>query len=190
MSRPTTPSQTAGPYFGMALPWPDGPFATQPAAPGAIWISGRIIDGAGDPVPDALIETWQADPDGRFDHAVGGDRTGQAGKGDGSFRGFARCPTDADGHYAILTLKPGRVVAPDGRLQAPHLDVSVFARGLLKRVITRCYFADEATANDEDPVLAGIEPAARATLVAERVEAGYRFDIHLQGERETVFFEV
>ena len=185
MSLPVTPSQTVGPYFAIALPWPDGQFSTAEGTPGAIWIRGRVLDGAGDPVPDALVETWQADPNGRFEHALGRHPrlTG--------FRGFGRCPTDAEGRYAILTLKPGSIEdPPGGGSQAPHVDVSVFARGLLTRVVTRCYFGDEPDANAADPVLATVDPAARATLVAEPVEAGYRFYIRLQGDRETVFFEL
>ncbi|MGH2466264.1 MAG: protocatechuate 3,4-dioxygenase subunit alpha [Candidatus Limnocylindrales bacterium] len=181
MSLPRTASQTVGPYFGFALPWPDGPFAARAGAPGAIWIRGRVTDGAGEPVDDALIETWQADPAGRFPEATGAAASG--------FRGFARCPTDCRGEYAILTLKPGRVAAPEGGLQAPHIDVLVFARGLLKHLMTRIYFADEAS-NGEDPVLAGLADVdLRGTLVAERTDDGYRFDIRLQGERETVFFD-
>jgi protocatechuate 3,4-dioxygenase, alpha subunit len=180
----TTPSQTIGPFFAMALPWPDGPFVVAEGTPGALWVRGRVLDGAGEPVPDALVETWQADPAGRFDHPD--DPRGGAG----GFRGFGRCPTDADGRYGILTLKPGPVPGPDGSTQAPHLDVSVFARGLLNRVVTRAYFADEAAANAADPVLAGLGDADRATLVAEASADGYRFDVHLQGDRATVFFAV
>lgn len=182
MNLPPTPSQTVGPYFGMALPWPDGPFAAPEGARGAIWIRGQVTDGAGEPVDDALIETWQADPEGHFPSRESAAATG--------FRGFARCPTDAQGGFAILTLRPGRVAAPEGGLQAPHVDVVVFARGLLKRLVSRLYFADEPS-NDEDPVLSGLaDPIRRATLLAQRTGDGYRFDIRLQGERETVFFDV
>jgi protocatechuate 3,4-dioxygenase alpha subunit len=167
-----TPSQTVGPFFAIGLPWEDGPFVVPEGTPGAVRLHGVVRDGAGETVPDALVETWQADPGGRF------------GAG---FRGFARCPTGARGEWAIVTLKPGRVPGPGGTTQAPHVDVSVFARGLLDRVVTRIYFADEDNAGD--PVLAAIEdPARRATLVAQREGDGYRFDIHLQGEHETVFF--
>jgi protocatechuate 3,4-dioxygenase alpha subunit len=107
------------------------------------------------------------------------------------FRGFGRCPTDAAGGWAILTRKPGPVPGPDGTTQAPHVDLSVFARGLLNRVVTRLYFPDEAEANAADPVLAGIaDPDDRATLLAEATGDGYRFDVRLQGDRETVFFAV
>ncbi len=201
MTRPLTPSQTIGPFFGHALPFQDGPRAVDHRAPGAVWLRGRITDGAGDPVTDALVETWQADPDGNFDHpddprGGGGGSGGESGRGsggepNGGFRGFARCPTDADGGYAILTLKPGRVPMPDGVPQAPHLDMSIFARGLLQRLVTRVYFADEPQANATDPVLRSLQgEAARATLLAQPGEDGYVFDIRLQGERETVFFHL
>jgi protocatechuate 3,4-dioxygenase, alpha subunit len=185
VNAPITPSQTVGPFFSHALPWTDGPFVVPEGTPGAIWLRGTVLDGAGDPVPDALVETWQADPDGRFDHPD--DPRGAVA----DFRGFGRCPTDQAGRWAILTRKPGPVPGPDGTDQAPHVDLSVFARGLLDRVVTRLYFPDEPEANAADPVLAGIaDPDARATLVAEPAADGYRFDIRLQGDRETVFFAV
>ncbi|WFE27386.1 protocatechuate 3,4-dioxygenase subunit alpha [Solwaraspora sp. WMMD791] len=179
-----TPAQTVGPYLGIGLPWPDGPYVVEPDAPGGIWLRGRLLDGAGDPVPDGLIETWQADGQGRFDHPDD-PRGAVAG-----FRGFGRCPTDESGGYAIHTRKPGPVPGPDGRPQAPHVDVSVFARGLLHRVVTRIYFPDEVEANAADPVLAEVPAHRRATLVATAEPDGYRFDIRLQGEHETVFFAV
>ncbi len=160
----STPSQTVGPFFSICLPWPDGPTVVEPGSEGAITLHGYVLDGEGAPVPDAMVETWQAGPDGTFDPP---------------FRGFGRAPTDADGRWEITTVKPGRV---DDR-QAPHIDVSVLARGLLDRVITRIYFADED--NGSDPVLAGLSEAQRATLIAS---ADHRFDIHLQGPDETVFF--
>jgi len=187
-----TPSQTVGPFLAIGLPWPDGSFVVPAQAPAAIVISGRVLDGAGQPVPDALVETWQADPDSRFDHPD--DPRGPAMPADRDFRGFGRCATDSDGRYRIVTLRPGPLPSPDGRCEAPHLDVSVFARGLLDRVVTRIYFPDETAANDADPVLAAIADAGRrATLIATS-EAGqlgqFGFDIRLQGERETVFFDV
>lgn len=186
-----TPSQTVGPFFAIGLPWPTGPQAVPPDTPGAIRISGAVYDGAGEPVPDAILETWQADPEGRFadlwDHH-GPSRTP-------GFRGFARCGTDpaADGdpaRYEIVTLKPGRVPGPEGTLQAPHLDVIVMARGMLRHLVTRLYFADEPAANSEDPVLQHVPAERRATLLAQPVEGGYHFDIRLQGVGETVFFDV
>lgn len=181
---PLTPSQTVGPFFSHALPWPDGPCVVEPGTAGAFWLRGRVLDGAGEPVPDALVESWQADPAGRFNHPE--DPRGASV----DFRGFGRCPTDEDGRWAILTVRPGRVPAPDGRLQAPHLDLSVFARGLLDRVVTRVYLPDAPEANTEDPVLAGIAEARRATLIASPSADGYTFDIRLQGDDETVFFHV
>jgi protocatechuate 3,4-dioxygenase, alpha subunit len=169
-----TPSQTVGPYLALGLVWDDGPVVVAEGAPGAFWIRGEVRDGAGDLVRDALVETWQADPDGRFG---------------GAFRGFGRCPTDDDGRYAIRTRKPGPVPAPGGGPQAPHVDVSVFARGLLHRVVTRIYFPDEP-ANDTDPVLSAVPGDRRHSLIAARADDGYRFDIHLQGDDETIFFRV
>lgn len=181
---PITPAQTVGPYLALGLPWPDGPYVVPEGTPGAIWLRGQVTDGNGDPVPDGLVETWQADPDGRFDHPDD-PRGAVAG-----FRGFGRCPTDDAGEYAILTRKPGPVPGPDGAPQAPHIDVSVFARGLLHRVVTRIYFADEAAANAADPVLGSVPEQRRPTLLAVPDGDGYRFDIRLQGEHETVFFAV
>ena len=143
-------------------------------------------------MPDALVETWQADPDGRFSHPD--DPRGAVEPRRAAFRGFGRCPTAADGSYRIVTLKPGSLPTPGGGTEAPHLDVSVFARGLLDRVVTRIYFPDEAPANAADPVLASIgDPARAATLVARadpEVAGLLRFDIRLQGDGETVFFDV
>jgi protocatechuate 3,4-dioxygenase alpha subunit len=185
----TTPSQTVGPYFAIGLPWPDGPHAVPDDTPDAIRIAGVVYDGAGEPVPDALIEIWQADPDGRF-----ADLHGHGGPSElPGFRGFARVgQEDGDGSYEIVTVKPGPVPGLDGRTEAPHLDVSVFARGLLDRLVTRIYFPDEEAANAADPVLSGIpERRRRDTLIAAAGAAGeFRFDIRLQGEGETVFFAV
>jgi len=178
-----TPSQTVGPFLGLGLPWPDGPDGVVAGTPGSFWLRGLIVDGAGEPVPDALVETWQADPDGRFDHPD--DPRGAHPRP--GFRGFARCPTDADGRWAIRTVRPGRVPGPDGVLQAPHIDVTVLARGLLDRLVSRVYFPDE-TANADDPVLGLVDPVRRATLIAKETDDGYAFDITLQGDHETVFF--
>lgn len=182
MSQASTPSQTVGPFLSIGMRLPDGPFVVPEGTPGAVWLRGRVTDGNGELVPDALIETWQADPDGRFDHP---DDPRGAVRG---FRGFGRSET-LDGEYAVLTRKPGRVPDGDGGWQAPHVDVTVFARGLLVHLVTRIYFADEAEANAADPVLASLpDDAARSTLVAVPTADGYRLDIVLQGERETVFF--
>jgi protocatechuate 3,4-dioxygenase alpha subunit len=184
-SRQTTPSATVGPYLAIGLTWADGVYAVEPGTPGAFWLRGTVYDGDGEPVPDAMIETWQADPDGRFDHPD--DPRGAVARP--GFRGFGRSHTVDGGQYAVLTVKPGRLPDGDGGLEAPHVDVSVFARGLLDRVVTRIYFADEADANAEDAVLRGLpDDAARRSLIATPSEDGYRLDIHLQGDRETVFF--
>jgi protocatechuate 3,4-dioxygenase, alpha subunit len=183
----TTPSQTVGPYFAIGLPWAEGPHAVDPGTSGAITITGTIYDGAGAPIPDHLIETWQAGPDGRFADAHG---YGGASSVEG-FRGFARYGVEVgDGMYEIVTVKPGRVPEPGGRLQAPHIAVTLMARGMLHRVVTRIYFADEAEANAEDPILALVPPERRGTLMATPEDGGYRFDIRLQGPGETVFFDV
>ena len=171
----STPSQTVGPYLSIGLPWEDGPDVVPEGTVGEILIWGTVLDGAGEIVPDALIETWQADANGRFDHP---DDPRGAVKG---FRGFGRCPTDNDGSYSIRTIIPGALPG-----QAPHIDVSVFARGLLHRVVTRIYFADDAS----DPVLASVPEERRSTLIAVKSGGGYRFDVRLQGEGETVFFDV
>ena len=185
----TTPSQTVGPYFAIGLPWPEGPHAVDEGTPGAITITGTVYDGAGVVVPDFLLETWQADPEGRFadlhGHGVASELEG--------FRGFARYGTeDGDGTFEIITVKPGRVAGVGGTdsLQAPHIDVTVMARGMLNRCVTRIYFGDEAQANAEDRALARVPAARRDTLIAEPVDGGYRFDIRLQGPGETVFFAV
>ena len=208
MTEGITPSQTVGPFFAMRLPWPDGPFVVPADTPGAITIVGRLYDGAGNVIPDGLVETWQADPAGRFAHPD--DPRGPSAAGYASFRGFGRCPTAPDGSFRIVTLKPGPLPAPDagqGATEAPHLDVTVFARGLLDRLVTRLYFPDEPAANEADPVLVSIGDAGRRdTLIAraepaelaEPAEPGdptgpgtvLRFDIRLQGAGETVFFDV
>jgi protocatechuate 3,4-dioxygenase alpha subunit len=184
----TTPSATVGPYLAIGLTWPDGVWAAAEGTAGGFWIRGRVLDGAGQVVPDALVETWQADPDGRFPSPE--DPRGPASYPD--FRGYARAHTsEPPGEYGVFTLKPGRVPDGDGGLQAPHVDVSVFARGMLDRVVTRIYFADEPAANAEDVILRSLaDDDLRRTLIATPSADGYTFDIHLQGERETVFFAV
>jgi protocatechuate 3,4-dioxygenase, alpha subunit len=182
-----TPSQTVGPYFGIGLPFPAGPYVVPEGTDGAVWIRGTVYDGNGEPIADHLVETWQADPAGRFNdvHGYGGasELTG--------FRGFARVGLeDDDGQFAIHTVKPGRVPGLRGHDQAPHIDVSVFARGMLDRVVTRIYFADETEANAEDAVLQSVPADRRRTLLAVRADDGYRFNIHLQGRGETVFFDL
>jgi len=167
------------------MPWDAGPLVVPEDSPGAIRITGTVYDGAGSPVPDSLIETWQADPDGCFAdlHGYGGQSRLPG------FRGFARYGAeDGDGRFEIVTVKPGSVPGPGMSTQAPHIDVSVFARGMLNRCVTRIYFADEPDANAADPVLASVPAQRRKTLLAEPVDGGYVIDIHLQGRSETVFF--
>jgi protocatechuate 3,4-dioxygenase alpha subunit len=182
MSDLVTPSQTVGPFLSLGLTWTDGHLVVPTGTPGAIRIAGRLLDGAGAPVPDGVIETWQADPEGRFDHPD--DPRGASGSG---FAGFGRCPTDDEGNSRIVTVKPG--VLGDG--QAPHIDVTVLARGLLQHVVTRIYFPDEAEANAADPLLSSLPSERAATLVAQPAgEDELIFDIRLQGEGETVFLQV
>jgi protocatechuate 3,4-dioxygenase alpha subunit len=182
-----TPSQTVGPYFAIGLPFDGGNRIVPDDTPGQVRITGRVYDGRGELIPDHLIEFWQPDGEGRFADIYG---HGEQSTLDG-FRGFGRCGyEDGDGSYEMITVKPGRVPGPDGELQAPHIDVTLFARGMLNRVVTRIYFADEAEANAQDRVLASVPADRRHTLLAEPMEGGYRFDIHLQGPGETVFFDL
>ncbi|WP_214366482.1 protocatechuate 3,4-dioxygenase subunit alpha [Pseudonocardia sp. H11422] len=179
-----TPSQTVGPFLSIGLTWADGPDVVPAGTPGEISIGGVLYDGAGEPVTDGLVETWQADPDGRFDHPE--DPRGAAEPSLPGFRGFGRAATDGEGRWEIRTVKPGALPG-----QAPHIDVSVFARGLLDRVVTRIYFPDEEAANALDPLLAEVPADRAATLVARPDGPGaLRFDIRLQGESETVFLAV
>jgi protocatechuate 3,4-dioxygenase alpha subunit len=187
-----TPSQTVGPFYHFALERPEWSDLTVGGVKGEkIRIEGRIYDGEGAPCPDAFLEIWQADAGGKYDHP---DDT-QDKKPDPRFRGFGRASADKDGVYRFTTIMPGRVPGPGNTLQAPHINVSVFARGLLKQLVTRIYFADHAEANEVDPVLGRIEDAAvRRTIVAEKANATgiptYRFDVILQGKGETAFFEL
>ena len=182
-----TPSQTVGPFFHIGLHEDGGEQLVPSGHPHAIQVLGVIFDGEGNPVDDALIELWQANRHGRYDHPADDREEIPLEPG---FRGFGRGGTDASGGYRFVTVKPGPVPHPDGGMQAPHIDVSVFARGLLKRVVTRIYFPDEQEANESDPVLSSVEPARRAALVARAEDGALRFDIHLQGDRETPFFDL
>ena len=165
--RPTA-SQTVGPYFHIGLPWEGGAELVPAGDPRAIRVGGTVYDGEGKPVPDALIEIWQP-----------------------AEEAFGRTPTDADGGYEFVTVKPAPVEGPDGRPQAPHIAVSVFARGLLVRLVTRIYFPDEQEANANDPLLSSIEDEElRSTLLAREAHGVLRFDIRLQGEGETAFLDV
>lgn len=175
-----TASQTAGPYWHM-IDFPewadllraDGPNAS--AAGQRIVLGGRITDGTGAPVPDAMVEIWQADPEGRYGSA---------------FHGFGRCATDAQGQYRFVTLKPGVVPGPGNGSQAPHVTISIFARGLMRALVTRAYFAGDALLAD-DPILALVPEARRASMLAQRAGGEeWRLDIRLQGENETVFLDI
>jgi len=178
-----TPWQTVGPFYSIGLDWPGGADLAQ-GLDGAIEIAGRVLDGDGQPVTDAVVELWQADPAGRYPHPA--DRRNAAVAP--GFTGFGRCGTESGG-FRFRTVKPGRVPALDGGLQAPHILVGVLARGLLRRVATRLYFPDEA-ANAEDAVLALVPAGRRSTLLAEPLDgARYRWDLRLQGPDETVFFD-
>jgi protocatechuate 3,4-dioxygenase alpha subunit len=146
-----------------------------------------LLDGAGAPVPDGMVESWQANAAGRYAHPA--DTRTEPALEDG-FLGFGRSGTEDEGWFELVTVKPGAVPYLDGRPQAPHLVVSVFARGLLKRLATRMYFPDEQEANAADPVLALLAPARRSTLVAVADDGFLRFDIRLQGPDQTAFFAV
>jgi protocatechuate 3,4-dioxygenase alpha subunit len=186
MSLRATTSQTVGPYLHIGLTW----LITEDLAPEGVagervGISGRVLDGDGRPVNDALVEIWQANAAGRYAHPL--DQ--QAKPREPKFRGFGRSATDGEGRFRFRTVKPGRVPGPGGRLQAPHIAVNVFMRGLLKQLVSRIYFPGEA-ANAEDPVLALVPPQRRHTLIARAVAAGeLEWNVVLQGEDETVFFD-
>jgi protocatechuate 3,4-dioxygenase alpha subunit len=182
-----TPSQTVGPFFDFGLEIEGGEIVAADGADGIhITIEGTLRDGAGDPVPDAIIEVWQANAAGKYRHPAD-DRRAPL---DPNCDGFGRVATTPEGRFGFRTVKPGRVPGPEATTQAPHLLVSVLARGILTRLATRIYFDDES-ANAEDPVLSLVPEDRRQTLVARRGEGNkYVFDIVLQGPGETVFFDV
>jgi protocatechuate 3,4-dioxygenase alpha subunit len=183
-----TPSQTIGPFLHIEVPYGGEDQLVEPNHPGAIRLLGRVTDGDGEAVDDALVEIWQANAAGRYAHPE--DDRDDVPLEDG-FTGFGRCATDSEGRFEFLTVKPGPVPGPHDRRQAPHIDVSVFARGLLNRLVTRIYFPDEAEANAEDPVLSLIEDEAeRQTLIARQEDGALHFDIRLQGDGETAFFAI
>jgi protocatechuate 3,4-dioxygenase alpha subunit len=192
-----TPSQTVGPYFAYGLTpnkkydWKDtfsNNLVTPDASGQRIRIEGRVFDGDNKPIADAMLEIWQADAQGRYANPADKRALPNA-----SFKGFGRVGTDADGAYSFETIKPGPVPDPDGKMQAPHILLAVFARGMLRQSYTRIYFADEA-ANADDPILGLVPAERRPTLIARHsVKEGqpvYTFDIHMQGDDETVFFEI
>lgn len=179
-------SQTVGPYLHIGLTWLNTPRIADTGVKGErVTMQGRLLDGAGAGVGDGLIEIWQANADGKYAHPEDRQKKPLA-KG---FRGFGRIPTDAKGGFRFSTIKPGRVPGPDGKLQAPHLSVTVFMRGLLKQLSTRIYFPGDP-ANAQDPVLKRVPAARRATLVAKRKGRGVlQWNIVLQGKDETAFFD-
>ena len=178
MRHTLTPSQTVGPYFRIGLDWPAAwRLASDDSVGSRIILAGRLRDGDGAPVPDAVVEIWQADTQGQY-HTHGA----------GAFRGAGRCAVDAQGRFRFETVKPGPVAGPDGSQQAPHINLLVLARGLLQHLYTRVYFADDAALHAKDSVLACVPSGRRASLIARDVNGECHFDIHLQGEHETVFF--
>lgn len=187
MSLLTTPSQTVGPYLRIGFT----ALAADAIAPSGtagehLTIEGRVVDGDGKPVSDAVLEIWQADASGKYTHAEDANAA-RAGK----FRGFGRILTDAEGAFRFTTVKPGAVPGPNGTTQAPHLVVTVFMRGLLKQLLTRIYFPDDP-GNAVDPILLLVPTARRATLVAQpspQAKATLRWNLVVQGENETVFFD-
>lgn len=173
-----TASQTAGPFLSIGLLPLERPELVPAGTPGEVVVGGRVLDGAGVGVPDAAVELWQAAADGRIDTTPSTD---------GVSRWFGRSMTDADGRFRFVTVKPGPLSDTAGP-EAPHLELLVFARGLLRPVRTRVYFPDETGPNESDPVLSRVPADRRDTLVARADEAGLVFDIRLQGPGETVFF--
>jgi protocatechuate 3,4-dioxygenase alpha subunit len=182
-----TPFQTVGPFFDFGLVIPGGETLAQPSTAGRhIAVDGTIRDGAGQPLPDAVVEIWQANAAGKYTHPD----DHQDAPLDPSFDGFGRIATNDAGRFAFTTVFPGRVPGQDGTLQAPHLVIGILARGVLTRLMTRMYFGDEAS-NGDDHVLSIVPAERRSTLVAvSSAPDRYRFDIVLQGANETVFFDV
>jgi protocatechuate 3,4-dioxygenase alpha subunit len=203
-----TPSQTVGPFFAYGLAphsrcewrheqgkdvydWKETAGAnlvTADASGTKIRIEGQVFDGDGMPINDAMIEIWQADPQGRYAHP-----SDTRPRPNTKFMGFGRSATDKNGVYSFDTIKPGSVPGPNGKAQAPHIVFSIFSRGMLRQIYTRLYFSDE-TANSSDPILTLVPADRRGTLVAHKETRGelavYRFDIRVQGENETVFFDI
>jgi protocatechuate 3,4-dioxygenase, alpha subunit len=178
MTRQATTSQTVGPFYELGLLWLCSEDFAPPGTPGErIVIRGKVLDGEGQPVPDALLEIWQANAQGKYAESQSG------------FTGFGRIATGDDGSFRFTTIKPGRVRGPDGKWQAPHLAVSFFCRGLLRRLVTRIYFPVEE-GNSEDFALSLVEASRRHTLVAKKCGQGFEWNIVLQGRDETAFFDI
>jgi protocatechuate 3,4-dioxygenase alpha subunit len=180
MTLAPTPGQTVGPFYGYALPYPGDNELVRPGHRDTIRLHGTVYDGAGDPVPDALLEIWQAGPDGQVPQAEGSLRR------DGwTFTGFGRTAVDDNGYYSFTTVEPGATEAGS----APFFAMTIFARGLLNRLFTRIYLPGDEAALAADRLLGTVAEDRRSTLVATRDEDGYRFDVRLQGEGETVFLQ-
>ena len=182
-----SPSQTIGPFFHYGLIFGGENLLVNERTQGEqIYIEGQVLDGDGQPVGDALVEIWQADANGYFNHPADPAQS----KADRFFAGFGRSDTVKDDHFSFKTIKPGAIASEEAK-QAPHISVRVFARGMLIHAQTRLYFSDEP-ANQRDAILNSVPEARRHTLIAQRQQAQglptYRFDIHLQGQAETVFF--
>ncbi len=186
MSLLLTAAQTVGPFVSIGFEKASVPDVAPAGVAGErVTISGRIVDGDGLPVTDAVIETWQANSYGKYAHPD----DAQEKLLEENFKGFGRVLTDAQGGFRLTTVKPGKVAGPDGKEQAPHITVVIFMRGLLKQLMTRIYFADEA-ANASDPVLSRVPMARRATLMAATsADGSLQWNVHLQGPNETVFFD-
>jgi protocatechuate 3,4-dioxygenase alpha subunit len=187
--RTQTGSQTVGPFFQDALiAGGEHILVDERTAGQRIEIEGTVYDGDGAPVPDALVEIWQPDARGFFQHPADPNHA----QADPHFRGFGRSDTTNGGQFRFVTIKPGAIARADESTHAPFVNVRIFARGMLIHAVTRLYFADEP-ANQDDPILGAIDPARRQTLLARRLDRGglpcYQFDIHLQGAGETVFFD-
>jgi protocatechuate 3,4-dioxygenase alpha subunit len=186
MNTEPTASQTVGPFLHIGLDWLKRDELAAPGTPGVrVTIEGRVLDGDGSPVSDALIEIWQANAHGRYAHPL--DREGEPLEP--GFSGFGRVPTNDAGIFRFTTIKPGSVPGPDGQMQAPHLAITVFMRGLLKHLVTRLYFPDEPS-NRDDPILNLVPGNRQPTLIASATGPRVlQWNIHLQGEHETVFFD-
>lgn len=189
MSLPATTWQTVGPFFSIGFSWLYRDNLAGPGVSGErVEISGRILDGDGNPVPDGIVEIWQANSQGKYAHPD----DPQEKRAEAGFTGYGRIPTDDAGRFRFTTIKPGRVTGPDGNLQAPHVEISIFTRGLLRRLITRIYFPDEA-GNAGDFALNLVEASRRSTLIAKKIDArpgAFEWNVILQGQAETVFFDV
>ena len=182
----TTSSQTIGPYLHIGMDWAVDPELAAPGVAGErIEVAGRIVDGDGAPVTDAMLEIWQANSHGRYAHP---EDTRELPLDQG-FSGWGRVTTDDDGRFRFRTIKPGRVPGSDGRRQAPHLNITIFMRGMLRQLVTRLYLEGEAD-NASDATLSGVPPARRETLIARRDGGRYEWNVVLQGNNETVFFDV